>query len=150
MIAIVLAGTAGIAVAQASPKAPASDGLSSVQRAIDLAEKGLCSQALPLLQKVVPRLANKQMKYHAGMASARCAMSLNQEEAAVSAILLLRREFPRQANAATLNDQRVRVVVPVSLDGIPEGVQQSEEREAREYRKHRENGTRLASPDIAP
>src|SRR6266700_5442072 len=93
-VAILLSGLlTGFANAQASPKTPVSDS-SSVQRALGLAEKGHCNQALPVLQKAMPHLADKQVRYHAAMASARCAMSLNQEEAAVAAILLLRREFP--------------------------------------------------------
>jgi len=84
----------GLASAQASRKTPASNATSSAQSGIGLAEKGHCSQALPVLQKAMLHLADKQLKYHAAMATARCAMSLNQEETAVAAILLLRREFP--------------------------------------------------------
>jgi len=65
-----------------------------VQQAMNLAAKGRCREALPRLKSATARLTDKQLKYRAGMASARCAMSLNQTEAAVEALLLLRREFP--------------------------------------------------------
>jgi tetratricopeptide (TPR) repeat protein len=38
---------------------------------------------------------DKQLKYQSAMATARCAMSLDQTETAVNALLLLNREFPR-------------------------------------------------------
>lgn len=93
-VVVCLAGLlTGLTSAQATPKTP-DNAASSAQSGIGLAEKGHCSQALPVLQKALTHLADKQLKYHAAMATARCAMSLNQEEPAVAAILLLRREFP--------------------------------------------------------
>jgi predicted Zn-dependent protease len=79
--------------AQVSPKTPANDA-ASAQQGITLAEKGRCREALPLLKKATPGVLGKQLKYHAGMATARCAMSLEQTESAVGALLLLRKEFP--------------------------------------------------------
>jgi predicted Zn-dependent protease len=49
---------------------------------------------LPVLKKATPHLADKQLKYRAAMSTARCAMSLEQTESAVEALLLLNREFP--------------------------------------------------------
>ena len=80
--------------AQVSPKAPATDASSSAQRGISLAVKGRCQEALPILKKAAPHLADKQLKYRALMATARCAMSLDQTETAVEALLVLNREFP--------------------------------------------------------
>jgi len=40
------------------------------------------------------RLTDKQLRYHAGMAEARCAMALEQNDTAVQALLQLKREFP--------------------------------------------------------
>lgn len=68
---------------------------SSAQRGISLAEKGDCSGASPILKRVTAHIADTQLKYHAAMALARCAMSLDQTEVAVNAVLLLNREFPR-------------------------------------------------------
>jgi predicted Zn-dependent protease len=77
-----------------SSKTPAADASSFAERGISLAEKGRCREALPLLKKA-GHLADKQLKYKALMSSARCAMSLDQTETAVEAMLVLNREFPR-------------------------------------------------------
>jgi tetratricopeptide (TPR) repeat protein len=61
---------------------------------MNLAAKGRCREALPILKKAAPHLADKQLKYRAVMATARCAMSLDQTETAVEALLVLNREFP--------------------------------------------------------
>ncbi len=80
--------------AQVSSQTPAADASSFAERGISLAEKGRCREALPLLKKA-GHLADKQLKYKALMSSARCAMSLDQTETAVEALLVLNREFPR-------------------------------------------------------
>jgi tetratricopeptide (TPR) repeat protein len=80
--------------AQVSRQTSAND-VASAQQGISLAEKGKCKEALPLLKRATPGILDKQLKYHAGMATARCAMSLEQAESAVGALLLLRKEFPR-------------------------------------------------------
>ena len=80
--------------AQVLSKTPAADASSFAERGISLAEKGRCREALPLLKKA-GHLADKQLKYKALMSSARCAMSLDQTETAVEALLVLNREFPR-------------------------------------------------------
>jgi len=80
--------------AQVPSKAPAADASSSADRGIDLAQKGRCREALPILKKAAPRLRDRQLKYRAFMATARCAMSLDQTETTVEALLVLNREFP--------------------------------------------------------
>jgi tetratricopeptide (TPR) repeat protein len=80
--------------AQVSQKSPASDTSSSAEHGISLAAKGRCQAALPILKKSAPHLTDKQLKYRAVMSTARCAMSLDQTEAAVDALILLNREFP--------------------------------------------------------
>ena len=47
-----------------------------------------------MLKKAAPHLTDKQLKYRAVMSTARCAMSLEQTETAVEALLVLNREFP--------------------------------------------------------
>jgi tetratricopeptide (TPR) repeat protein len=81
--------------AQTPRKAVGSGTSSSAQQGISLAEKGDCSEAVPVLKRVTAHIADAQLKYHAAMALARCAMSLDQTEVAVNALLLLNREFPR-------------------------------------------------------
>ena len=71
----------------------------SIERAIDLAAKGRCQEALPALKTAISRPparqeAAKQLEYRAAMAAAKCAMSLNQAQTAVSALFVLKRDFP--------------------------------------------------------
>jgi tetratricopeptide (TPR) repeat protein len=79
--------------AQARPAVP-SAAPPTVEQAIDLAAKGRCQEALPILRKFTAHVPDKDLKYRAAMATARCAMSLGQAETAVSALFLLNREFP--------------------------------------------------------
>jgi predicted Zn-dependent protease len=81
------------ASAQARPAAPPTSA-ETVGQAIDLAAKGRCQEALPVLKKSAAHVPDKGLKYRAAMATARCAMSLDQAETAVTALLLLNREFP--------------------------------------------------------
>lgn len=74
------------------------------ERAIDLAAKGRCQEALPALKSALSRssakqAADKQLEYRAAMAAAKCAMSLNQAQTAVNALFILKRDFPRDAEA---------------------------------------------------
>jgi tetratricopeptide (TPR) repeat protein len=73
---------------------PTTDLSSSAERAIGLAAKGRCHEALPDLKKATVRLADKQLKYRALMSTARCAMSLEQTDTAVEALIALNRDFP--------------------------------------------------------
>ena len=79
--------------AQASSKAPAAGGSETAERGIALASKGLCKEALPLLKKAA-QVTNKDLKYDVLMSTARCAMSLDQTDIAVRALLELNRAFP--------------------------------------------------------
>src|SRR6185437_6673679 len=81
---------------QAGTQAPSSGASSSasVQRALSLAEKGRCKEALPVLKRDTPRLPDKQLRYHAAMGEARCAMSLEDSATTLDALALLQRDFP--------------------------------------------------------
>jgi tetratricopeptide (TPR) repeat protein len=80
--------------AQASKSTATVDFAASAAQGVGLAEKGRCREALPLLKKAIPHLSDKQLKFEAAMASARCAMSLDQVETTVDTLLLLNREYP--------------------------------------------------------
>jgi tetratricopeptide (TPR) repeat protein len=108
---------------QASQKAPALE--SSAQQGLDLAEKGRCKEALPILKKASVASADKDLKRRMGLATVRCAMSLNQSDAAVAALQMLNREFPRDpdvlyvtihaySDLATRASQQLAVVAPTS------------------------------------
>jgi tetratricopeptide (TPR) repeat protein len=80
-------------LAQVAAKAPASSS-PSVQQAIQLVTEGRCQQALPVLRKAFPHVVGKDLQYRATMAAVRCAMDLQDDETAATALLLLKHEFP--------------------------------------------------------
>lgn len=82
------------AFAQAKTQTSAANGSAAVQRALNLAEKGHCQEALPVLKRATPAVADKQLRYHAAMGEARCAMSIDDTATAVASLLLLQRDFP--------------------------------------------------------
>ncbi len=83
-----------VCASQVATKSPANDVSGAAQRGITLVESGRCKEALPLLKRSIPHLNDKQLKYSAGMAEARCAMAVDQQNTAVEALLDLKREFP--------------------------------------------------------
>jgi tetratricopeptide (TPR) repeat protein len=83
----------GSSAAQVASKNPI-EAASSAQQGISLAVRGRCREALPVLRKASSHLVDKQLKYQTTMAIARCAMSLEQTETVVQALLVLNREFP--------------------------------------------------------
>jgi len=81
--------------AQVSKKTSVAESPSAAaERGIDLATKGHCEEALPMLKKSIPKLADKDLLHDAAMARAQCGMSVNQIDAVVESLVLLRREFP--------------------------------------------------------
>lgn len=85
--------SAGLVTAQSTPKTAPVD-TPSAQKGLSLAEAGHCREALPILKKTAPLTPDKQLKLKAGLATVRCGLSLNQIDAAVSALLWLNRDFP--------------------------------------------------------
>jgi len=69
-------------------------GTSPAERGLALAQKGRCREALPVLEKSTPSLQDKELRYRTLMATARCAMALEQTDTAVRALLELNRDFP--------------------------------------------------------
>ena len=80
--------------AQSTQKSTAVDPSVSAQNALKLVQQGRCQQALPTLKRALPRLTNKDLKYHAAMGITRCAMSLQDDQTSADALLLLMRDFP--------------------------------------------------------
>lgn len=62
-----------------------------------LAEAGRCREAISLLKKELPRIADPELKRAAGLAGVRCAMGMNRPDDAVDFIRLLTRDFPQDA-----------------------------------------------------
>ena len=84
--------------AQAPRKAPATEfSQLSIERGIDQASTGHCSEALAILRKAIPRIPDKKLKYRAAMAGAQCGMSVGQDDAVVESLVLLNREFPNDS-----------------------------------------------------
>jgi predicted Zn-dependent protease len=91
---VLIFAVGGLLCGQTANKQASADWSASAQRGLKLAEEGRCQEALPLLQRSVTHLADKQLRYRAAMGQARCAMARDDTQAAVSALMLLKREFP--------------------------------------------------------
>jgi tetratricopeptide (TPR) repeat protein len=89
-----LAPFSGAAFPQGAPAKPPAGTISPTQRGIDLAGKGRCRKALPLLKKSAPLTSDKEVKRKLELATVRCALSLDQADSAVQSLLWLNREFP--------------------------------------------------------
>jgi len=93
--AFVCASVAASSAAQVSKKASVAESLSAAaERGINLASRGHCPEALSILKKTMPQIADKDLRYDAAMASAQCGMSVDQADVVVEALVLLNREFP--------------------------------------------------------
>ena len=92
LILVSLAG--GALTAQTAGKTAPVDPAVSADRALKLVQQGRCKEALPVLQRVMPRLTDKDLRYHAAMGLARCAMAREEMPAALAALMQLKREFP--------------------------------------------------------
>jgi tetratricopeptide (TPR) repeat protein len=80
--------------ALAAQSAPPATAPAAIEHSIDLAAKGRCQEALPALKRSSARVSDRDLKYRAAMATAKCAMSLDQSETAVQALFLLNHDFP--------------------------------------------------------
>ena len=78
-----------------SSETPAANASAVAQDAVGRAENGHCTEALPALRKSVGHLADKELKRKVGLAGVRCAMTLNQPNAAVDFLQVLTRDFPQ-------------------------------------------------------
>jgi len=79
--------------AQAGKQASAAESSAS-KRSLELAKAGHCKEALPLLKTAVALVADKDFKREAGFAGVRCAMFVDQPDAAIDFLRFLNREFP--------------------------------------------------------
>jgi len=90
---LVTLASAGYSAQAPKPTALATPS-SSAQRGIALSESGHCPDALPLLKKSARQVTDKPLKLKVGLATVRCAMSLDQRGPALDALEWLNREFP--------------------------------------------------------
>ncbi len=95
LLAALLCALAGIGYsAQVLKPTSSASSSSSAQRGISLSESGHCLEALPLLRKAAIQVTDKQLRLKAGLATIRCAITLDQRGAALDALQWLNREFP--------------------------------------------------------
>lgn len=79
--------------------------VSRVQRALDLARKRRCDEALPVLTEIAAQLSDKDLKYRALMATEHCAVHKGDGRATVNALLVLRHEYPKDPEVLYLTTQ---------------------------------------------
>jgi tetratricopeptide (TPR) repeat protein len=148
---------AGFLAGQTSEKAQGTT--SSLERAVDLTAKGHCPEALPILKRSISGLTDKQLEYRAAMATARCAMSLDQAQTAVNALWILKRDFPKDpevlyimthyfSQLATRAAQEMAAVAPTSYQAHELEAESLESQEnwdaaGNEYRKILEQNPNL-------
>ena len=85
--------------ANAAGQAKSASASLTPQQALEAAEHGRCGEALPILRRSAVQITDKDTKYRAEMAGARCAMSLNQTSDAVYFLTQLDRSFPNDPQA---------------------------------------------------
>lgn len=68
---------------------------SEAQRAIELAESGRCTQALPLLKKAIHQGSDKEIKKRVGLDGVHCAMTHNLPYESLDFLSVLNHDFPR-------------------------------------------------------
>jgi len=89
-LAFVLASSS----AQVSGKAGPPPVASMAERGASLAESGHCSEALPLLNKSIRQVTDRDLKKRIGLDGLRCAMTHNTPYAALDFLQVLCRDFP--------------------------------------------------------
>jgi len=91
-----------IAIAQSSMPSGTS---SQIERAIDLAAKRRCDEAVPILNSLTPPITEKDLEYRALMAAARCGIRQRDGRATVNALMALRHEYPNDPEVLYLTTQ---------------------------------------------
>ncbi len=87
-----LLGTLGLwAQTQKTTSSAAAD----VQRGVRLVETNRCSEALPLIERGLPHVTDKALRYQAEMAAVRCGMAVGDEQVAADNLFRMERENPR-------------------------------------------------------
>lgn len=92
--ALLIAFLSGLPAFAQTSKPASANYLSSAKHGISLAQSGHCPEALPILAKSTSRVTDKDVKLRAGIATVRCAMTLDQRDTALDALRLLNGDFP--------------------------------------------------------
>ena len=88
---IAFVGTFGL---RAQSHKPASTGVTEVERGVKLVEAGRCSEALPLIERGLPHVKDKTLRYQAQMAAVHCGMAMGDEQVAADNLFRMERENP--------------------------------------------------------
>ena len=90
-----LAIIVSVAASLFAAEVPAGKAAVSPEAALKLAESGQCAAALPLLKKSLARSADPAQARRLGLDAVRCAMSLNEIDAAGDFVSALKKQFPK-------------------------------------------------------
>jgi tetratricopeptide (TPR) repeat protein len=95
-LALLTAPAFAQAPANSSPAASSrpAEKTTVIERSIDLASKGRCEEALPVLKKLTPGVKERQVKYRALMATVRCAMNRGENQTTADTLFELKRDYP--------------------------------------------------------
>jgi tetratricopeptide (TPR) repeat protein len=95
-LAAVVCGNPGTWLIAQVSKTPAAveSPTAAAERGIGLGTRGHCKEALPILQRVIPKLQDKDLLHDAVLARAQCGMAVDQRAAVAESLLVLTREFP--------------------------------------------------------
>jgi tetratricopeptide (TPR) repeat protein len=109
LICVALLVPLAFAQAAAGSRSAAASGsdqkLTPVDRAIELAQKHRCREALPLLEKLTPGIADKQVRYRAEIATVHCTIKVKDGRSTVTTLLALKHEFPEDPEVLYLTTQ---------------------------------------------
>jgi predicted Zn-dependent protease len=129
-----LAALSGRAYLLAQAPAPTP----SVEQGIHLVETGRCAEALPLLERGLPHVTDKALRYRAEMAEVRCAMAVNNQQLAADTLFRLQRESPN-------NPEVLYIQTHMFSDLAERAGQQLQQADPDSYQAHRLEAETLES-----
>jgi tetratricopeptide (TPR) repeat protein len=99
----------------------------AVEHAASLAESGHCSEALPVLTKATPHIADKDLQKRAGLDGVRCASLLEQQGPLLDLLRALNQHFPHDPEVlyvtahaySDLSTQAARELAQTAPNSIP-------------------------------
>lgn len=94
---LALAGCAaclGALAATAQTHSPGASASAQVRHGVDLVSSGRCAEALPVIQRALPGVADKALRYQGEMAAVRCAMATGNNQLAADYLFRMEREDP--------------------------------------------------------
>jgi predicted Zn-dependent protease len=104
---------AGNTIAQTTAKSTATVSAAPIERAIDLAAKARCDDAVPVLNRLTPGITDTDVRYRAFLAAARCGIRQKDGRATVNALMALRHDYPRDPEVLYLT---THVFLQIAVD----------------------------------